>query len=240
MRNSLAGQRRSRSMTGNEAMGNAVAIGPVQPAGPVRIGLPCGSGRTRIGIETQRHKRGRAPPFPAAKAGRRLPVLPQPGHRGARDSTCIITRTGNNRNRHESGYAAPVPPPVKLRQIVGAHQPDEARLGIARLQLAQRVGSVARPQLAFDRSDPDRRPAGLPSGRGDPGRKRRHPGCRLERIARRNQPPDLVEPQRCCSEQRNAPVTAMRRIEAAPQKANARARAACQGRTCPLPRTSHL
>jgi hypothetical protein len=213
--------------------------------GPVRIGPAYRRSRPRIGVESQCHKRWRAPPFRTTKTGNRPPELPQPGHRGAREGSGIIPRSGDNRNRHQLRDRTPVPPLVELGQIIGAHQPDESPLWIAPQQCAEGVGRVAGPQFALDRGDPDSRTAGLPLRRGDPRREGRHARCRLERITRRHQPPDLVERQRVHREKRNASVPAVRGVEAAAEQPDGRAAApprghGFQGRVWPLPRTCHL
>ncbi len=223
---------------------------PVQQLpGPLRIGLAYRRGRPRIGVESQCHQRGCAPPFRTTKTGTGPPEPPQPDHRGAREGGTIIPRTGDYRNRHESSDAAPVFPPMELGQIVGPHEPDEATFRIAPNQFFERVHGEARAQFALDRGDADRRPAGLPPRRKHPRGKRRHPGFRLQRIARRDHPPDFVEPQRLGREKADAAVPAMGWIEAAAEQADDRPAAIrvglarknrAQGRSCPVPRTSHL
>jgi len=138
-----------------------------------------------------------------------------------------------------------VPPPVKLRQIVRAHQPHETPFRIAAQQRSYGVDRVAGAQLTLDRGDPDSRAARQLPGRGDPRAQRRHAGRRLERIAGRDQPPGLVQPQRIQREQSDSPVPAMRRVEATSEQAGHRTGTASrarrrQGRSCPVPRTSHL
>ena len=190
-------------------------------SGPVWIGAAQGRGRARVRIETQLYQRGGAPSCPVLHAGCRPPVSAEPGRRGARGSTAIIAGTGDNRNRHEPGHIAPGLPLVELGQVIAAHQPDEAVARIAPLQRPQRIDSKPRAQLALDSRGANRRAAAVRHGGCEPRRQRSHARPGLERIAGRNQPPHLVQPQRAQRGQADLAVTAMRGIEAPPQQADA-------------------
>lgn len=72
---------------------------------------------------------------------------------------------------------------------------------------------------------------------------------RLQRIARRDEQPDLIEPQPLAGEIGDVPMPRMGRVERAAKQTDARAAAIAeagqgidqrgvQGRTCPLPRTT--
>jgi hypothetical protein len=225
-------------------MRHTVSLAGVRPAaGPVRVVAANLGRRAHVRVEMQEHQGWSAPPFRSLQAGRRCPVSPEPGHRGARDSSASIARSGDCRNRHRSGYLAPVPPAMELRKIVGPHQPHEVQPGPAPHERAQRIDCVARAQIALDRGDSNRRAPRLRPGRGEAGMERGHGLAVLERIAGRDKPPHLVEAERVAGEQRYAPVSAMGRVEAAAEQADAaatRARHRGQGRNWPEPRTCHL
>lgn len=216
---------------------------PDSPAGetpgPVWISAANGSRRARIGIETQLYQRGCAPSCPVFQTGRRPPVSAEPGCSGARRSKAIIAGPRNNRNRHGASKPAPVAPAVQLGQVVAAHQPDKVDIRETPSQCAQRIDRVNGAQLAFDRGWHDRGTTRHAQGRSEPRRKRSHARPGLQGIAGRDQPPDRIEPKRVARKQADPPMPAMGRIEAATQQPNAWF-PAVQGRTCPVPRTSHL
>ena len=202
---------------------------------PVRVRLPQGGGRPWIRIESQINQRGCAPSCPGVQTGGRPPETAKPGSCGARTGSAFIARTRDNRNRHGAGDLAPVPPAVKLRQIVAPHQPHELHLGVAPAQRAQGIERVARAQFALDRGGHDSRAAGLLPGRSQPRRQRRHPGFGLKRVTRRDQPPHRIEVQGFKCPEANTSVPAMRRVETAAEEPDSG-----QGLICPVPRTSHL
>lgn len=207
--------------------------------GPVRIGAANRSRRAGIWIESQMYQRGSAPSCPGCKTGRRPPVSAEPCRSGARRSACIIARTGNHRNRHGAGQSAPVAPAVQLGQVVAPHQPDEVDIGVAPAQGPQRIDGENGAEFLLNRRWHDRRKPRLLYGRGQARGKRCHACLGLERVARRDQPPHCIKPQRLAGEQADSPVPAMRRVEASAQQADALGNLA-QGRICPVPRTSHL
>ena len=89
---------------------------------------------------------------------------------------------------------------------------------------------------------------GYSPGLLQPKGERRHPGDRLQRVLRRNQPPYFVEREVLEGQQAQMQMPAMGGIERAAQQPDAampaRARptpaGGAQGRTCPLPRTRYL
>lgn len=206
---------------------------------PRRIGLPDGGGRTGIGVETQQHQPWRAPSSRLFQTGRRPPESAQPGHRRTGNSAAIIARTGNNRNRHSTRDIAPPPPVVKLRQIVGAHDPRETFGGPTATNPRQSINGIARAQFALDGRNADRRAPRLRPGRGHAGGKRGHARTRLQWIARRHQPPHLIQPQRGERHEADAAMAPMGGVEAPAHEADT-LRIGFQGRTCPVPRTCHL
>ena len=208
-------------------------------AGPRRVGAANGGGRTRIGIETQEHQRRRAPVATVCKAGCRPPVSAEPGHGGARQGGTIIARSGDYGNRHHSRQAPPVFPLVKLGQIVAAHQPDEAPFRPAPQDGREGIHGKASAQFPLYRRHANPAPSRLPLGRCEARGERGHSRLGFQRIAGRNQPPDLVQRQRLDGEEGDPPVPAMRGIETA-AKQPGQGSAPVQGRTCPVPRTCHL
>lgn len=206
---------------------------------PRRIGLPDGSGRTGIGIETQQHQLWRAPSSRLFQTGRRPPEPAQPGHCRTGNSTRIITRTRHNRNRHRTRDLAPAAPVMKLRQIVRAHDPRETFCGPTATNMRQSINRVARAKLALDRGHADRRAPRLRPGRSDPRGQGGHARLRLQRISGGNQPPHLIQPQRGKRQEADAAMAPMGGVEAPAHEADV-LRIGFQGRTCPVPRTCHL
>ncbi|PAV66666.1 hypothetical protein WR25_13309 [Diploscapter pachys] len=195
-------------------------------AGPASVPVPVGIGRTdrggggRVGAEAQQHECRQTPRGPMLRLACGPLEAPQPTHRDTREGLVVIPRTRDHRNRHRAGDLAPPAPAMKLRQIVRPHQPDELPPGVTPLQLAQRVERVARIEPRLDIARPDRRPPRHPLGRREPRRQRRHVArAALQRIARRHQPPRLVELQRPDRGERDRPMPAMRRVERSTEQA---------------------
>lgn len=229
--------------------------------GPIRLCLAQGRSGAGIRIEPQDEKRrgarhrivretgvqGSTPRWPKIEPKSAIAFLPappapsaQPYHGGTRHRSCIIARTRDNRNRHGAGQPPPILPTMELRQIVASHQPDKASAGVASNQRTQTFHGKTRAQLALDRGYANRGTAGHRACRSDPRRQWRHARRRLEHVTGRDQPPHLVQPERRARKQAHPAVTAVRRVEAAAQKAGQRRAVSFQGRTCPLPCTSHL
>ncbi len=107
-------------------------------------------------------------------------------------------------------------------QVVGAHEPDERRRpGNRRVQLAQRVDGVAGVERRLDAAGQHPPPVGDAASPGQPLRERRHPGARLQRVARRYQQPDLVQPQPPSGQVGNMTMPLMRRVERSSQQPDA-------------------
>jgi hypothetical protein len=102
-----------------------------------------------------------------------------------------------------------------LREIVGAHQPDEMCARIARLQRRERVGGEMRTKPGFKIKDPNARIAGDAHRTRDALCKRRHAGDGLQRILRRDQPPDLVEAEALQGFEADMAMAVMSRVERA-------------------------
>src|SRR6201991_2827159 len=91
--------------------------------------------------------------------------------------------------------APPVLPAVKLREIVGAHDPDEAQAGTAAAQIADGVRSVACSDDGFETADVDARIVRHFARGAGAFLQFVQPLPILERIARRHQPPYAVKLQ---------------------------------------------
>lgn len=157
---------------------------------PIGIGASQRGGGGLVRAKAQQHERRRSPLCPILGMGSGMDKFPQPAHRAARLGIRIIAGTRNNCNRHQRCDPSPVSPAVKLREIVSPHQPDKTPIGITSYQRLKRINSETRAKLPFNRGRPDWHPPRHFLRRPQPDRERRHIGCpRLERIARRNQPP---------------------------------------------------
>src|SRR6185437_15125357 len=116
----------------------------------------------------------------------------------------------------------PIAPFVKIWQGVASKQPDETVLRIAPLQPPDRVDGEAGALANLEIADPDPRPARHVLGRGQARLERRHVGrALLQRIAGRDQPPDLVEAERAHRLEADVPMPAMRRVERAAEETDA-------------------
>ena len=162
-------------------------------------------------------------------------------------------REGGDRDRGEQ--IAPAQPVHQLGQDVGAHQPDELGTRVEPAQRPHGVERVARAEQQFGRIDPDAGMTGELARARHAGRQRLHAVVALQRVLRRDQPPDLVEaepPQRL---EADVAMAFMGRIERAAQEADAARRVARHaghrmvrshhgegrhGRKVPLPRTMFL
>jgi len=155
----------------------------------------------------------------------------------------------------------PTPPAADLRQIVGAHQPDETGARKAPLQRVQRVGGIAGAEPRLDIGHLDALVGHHRGGGRHPIGERRHAADRFQRVLRRDQPPDLVEPepsQRLAADVQMAVMGGVERAaeqpDAAPppvaERGGEREETAslcrfppwrfAQGRTWPSPRTTYL
>src|SRR3546814_18130587 len=106
---------------------------------------------------------------------RRPDETPEPTHRNSEPGRVIIARTGDDGNRKQAGNFTPLPPAMKLLQIIRSHQPDEAPLGVAADQRADRIDGNPRAEIALDR--------GRASGRAPGG-----VSCRTQAGAQRGKP----------------------------------------------------
>lgn len=181
--------------------------------------IPVGIGPTKrrcggwIGTKVQQHERRRSPMRPRFCAGDGSDESPQPCRCGARNSHSLIARTRDNRNRNHCRNPPPVAPAVELAEIIRAHDPNEPPFGITANQIGECVGCKARAHLGFDvRRFDDAPPRHFPR-RSEAGREGGHAFNWFQRIARRHQPPDVIQPQRVSDKQADPPMPAMRRIK---------------------------
>src|SRR5216684_1278595 len=146
----------------------------------------------------------------------------------------------------------PSGPMAELREIVSAHQPDETGASEAALEDAQRVGGIARTQPRLDIGDLDARIVDDGCGGSDALDQRGHAAHRLQRVLRRDEPPDLVEAEAAQRLAADMQMAAVGRVERAAEQADAPSspiakrrgereagssrRRSGQGRTWPSPR----
>src|SRR3546814_7323109 len=111
------------------------------------VRLPQQGCRSWIWAKAQMHERRRSPIRPLCLVTGGPDEAPQPAHCDSRMGCIIIAGTGDDCNRHQSRYVAPLSPVVELQQIVRAHDPDEPPFGIAADQFLERIHGIARTQL---------------------------------------------------------------------------------------------
>ncbi len=118
----------------------------------------------------------------------------------------------------------PAPPARQLLQIVGAHQPDERGARKTPPQCAQRIVGETRRQMPFDVGGDHPRPKPArgrkPARARQPCRERGHAVFRLQRVARRHQQPDLLQPKPPHRRPHDIQMPGMCRIEAAAKEAD--------------------
>lgn len=198
---------------------------------PLRIVTPQAGGGTGIGSKAQIHERWRSPIGPITRLACGPDEAPQPSHGRSGQGLIFIPRTGDYGNHYMPGYAPPVFPAVELGEIVGPHNPYKPSFRIAPDKLFQRVDGVSRAQFALYGCRPNARAPRHFPGRFQSRLQRRHIlGAVFQWVAGRNQPPDLVQPQRIEREQADPPMSAMGRVERTAEKA-----CCLQGADCPAP-----
>ena len=225
------------------------SVDAVVPPGAVGHGL-AGPDRgrrrrmTRTGDEGPTRRRPR-------REMRRLALIEatgtEPDGRPARQTGERIRSTVEDRNRHGGEDPVPAVPEVNARQIVGAHQPDESRRRRPAPQVTQGVAGVRGPQACLEPRDANARLAGQAACRGQTLPVGQQVRRRLERVARRYQPPHLVQSQPRQGPARDEEVALMGGVEGTAEQTD-RAAAGMrqqreirrQGRVWPLPRTTYL
>ena len=201
-----------------------MGLGParLRTAVPVGVKRAQGSGGRRIGRQAKQQNRRCTPIRPVACLARRSDEPPQPAHRARRAGRAIIARAGNHRNWNDFRNPAPRFPVMELVNSVGPHQPDKAVLRVAADQSVQGVDGKTGALPGLEIADPDRRSPRHSPRRGKPRFERGHALGGLERVARRNQPPHFVEAERVQCRKADPAMPAVRRIERAAEKSDAR------------------
>ena len=125
----------------------------------------------------------------------------------------------------------------QLGEIVGPHEPDEARFREARVQGAQRVAGVARVQVALDVGGDDAAAARISAGGHGGGRGQaigqRGEGLRVfQRVTRRDEQPDLVQAQASQRRPGEMQVAGVGGVEAAAEDADAHPAAVAEAGWC--------
>ena len=187
------------------------------------------TGRRRLSRANARRRSGmraRMQKHPRGRRHRRDRPCPRLRHstlgkntRRARDQRRFrIGWPGKNRNGNQPEDAPPVLPLADLHEIVRSHQPDEPTLRKARQQERQRVGRMRGAEPPLDVGHADARMPGDPCRRLQPFLERRRVARALQRVLRRQHPPDFVEAQPLQRQQRDVPVSLVGRVERAAEQ----------------------
>lgn len=170
--------------------------------------------------------------------------------RMARQCAMIVAGPRQNREGNAAREFKPATPTRKLLQNIGAHQPDEVRAREPQQQSAQRVDGVVSAKRRLYCAGDNAAPVRDAARGGQALAERRHAALRLQRIARRDQQPNLIEPQPSPRNLDDMAMPAMRRIERTAEKTDAHSPSVAkprdrimrerhvQGRTCPVPVTT--
>jgi len=180
----------------------------------------------------------------------------QHGSGAPSQGAAIVARTRQDREWHFAGNLTPTSPVRQLLENIGAGDPDKIDSWESASQQAQRVDGELGPESRLDCARHHPASVGDAAGRGQPLRQRRHAALRLQWVARRDHQPHLVETETPARQFRDVSVAGMRRVERAPQQADAAAPTVAeardrvrgrrrvpawrsvQGRTWPVPRTT--
>jgi len=128
---------------------------------------------------------------------------------------------GENRNGDGTEQRLPGFPGRHLDQVVRADEPYEGQIRVMALQRADRVDRVARAETTLDIGNPNARMAGDHSRRGHPLLQPGHAFRRLERVLRRDEPPDLVQAEAAQRDNTDMPVPVMGGIEGSAEQPDA-------------------
>lgn len=162
----------------------------------------------------------------------------------------IIAWSWQDREWHRSDDIGPVLPARQLGQVVGAHEPHEPDVGEQAAQRAERVEGVARAEFGLEGGGDDASAIGDTAGAGEAVGKAFHARPRFQRVAGRDQKPDLVEFEPAARERGDMEVAGMGRVEGAAEEADAQPAPIApardrvtrifviQRRTWPVPRTT--
>lgn len=142
----------------------------------------------------------------------------------------IVGGAWHDRKRRLARNLHPAPPLWQLHQIIRSHQPDEVGAGEAPAQGVERIGCVTRVQVAFDVGGNDPSPIGDGARAVEPRRGAHHVLGTLQRIARRDEQPNLIEAQALQCGACDMQVAIVCGIEAAAQQSDARATLVAESR----------
>ena len=122
----------------------------------------------------------------------RKPPVPKPARCRSKQRRCPMAGSGKNGYRHQGHDLLPAFPAMQVRQVVGAHEPDKANAGKPLCHSAEAVACALCRKPHFQVRDPDAR---MSHDSPCPRHALRQWGgpAFLQRIARRHQPPHLVE-----------------------------------------------
>lgn len=117
----------------------------------------------------------------------------------------------------------------------------------AALKLGDRIGGVAGTEVLFEPCDDDIRQVDERPCSFQASSKGRHAGCGLERILRRDKPPDFIEVEPLQGRAADKKMAVVGRVKGTAEQADAAARGMVQkremrgqDRVCPLPRTRYF
>ncbi len=169
----------------------------------------------------QKNPGGRCGLRQGRRHARPLERMAQRARRPARARPDIVSGSGMDGQGEHPRDLPPASPARQFVEQIGAHQPHEARAWKATLQRRDGVAAEAGAKLRLDPGRDDAAAIGDGPRRGEAGCERRHAGARLERVAGRDQKPDLIESQSAAALPGNQAVAGMRGVEGSAQEPNA-------------------
>ena len=176
---------------------------------------------TRRSFEQRPARRiGHGQPASVCRCKSKSPIGPSGNRTGGPK---FASRPHDNRDWIVLDDPAPLAPMVETCKIVGTHDPDEVDAGIERPHRFQRVSRESGSQFTLQVGHHQPGMPGAPVRSLHPLRHRSR-RIRLERVARRDQPPDLVQPAPFERLQRDVKMARMRGIERPPEQSDSHAR----------------
>ena len=133
--------------------------------------------------------------------------------RGGGECAKALRGAVDDRDRHFGSDTPPVLPAMELREIVSAHDPDQAQTGGPAAQICNRVRCIAGSNDSFETADIDARIVRHLARGLDAFVEIMQAAIILQRIARRHQPPHPIEIQSLERKQADGAMRRMRRIE---------------------------
>mmetsp|Transcript_29324 Transcript_29324/g.56995 ORF Transcript_29324/g.56995 Transcript_29324/m.56995 type:complete len:274 (+) Transcript_29324:856-1677(+) len=130
-----------------------------------------------------------------------------------------VAGTGQHTHRHGVHDPLPILPQMKLRQIIGPHQPDKAHTGVTRPQPDQRLRSVPRAKPRFDIRHLHPGMLHHGSGVGQTPRQRGRSLC-FQRVTGADQPPHMGQTKPFHRLSGDVHMAAMRRVKGPAKQAN--------------------